>query len=192
MEKLSESREDFEQVDPLNPSIAIPEGRLQNPRKITASPRPERSRRRSGTWEQTHRAHLNSKRGQAFAWGANDCMTFAADAVTAYGYPDPMIDWRGVYATAREAAEILNSKPGGLLDWALEIFKDYPQIRSRSAKRGDVVYLEIENEIPFGTNSARREMMGVCDGAFAVVLAPLGTMTVDMKYARKAWAIGHK
>lgn len=186
MEELNET------PNPFDPSILQIRNPEPNPRKQEPETRPERDWRRESGWEQKHRALLDAKSRMRFAWGSNDCMTFAGDAVVEQGFPDPMVDWRGKYSTARAAMEIVNSKPGGLLEWALEIFKDFPQIRSRSAKRGDVVYIEAEREIAFGAHTSRREMMGVCDGAFAVVLTPNGTATIDMKYARKAWAIGHK
>lgn len=180
-----------------DPRIFVPVDenmRKENPRKATRLARlhgnREAIRRRARGWESSFTQFLNERADMTFAWGSNDCMTFAGDAVTLYGFPDPMEDWRGSYSTVNEAAELLNEKPDGLLGWATEVFSGYSEIRTGSAKRGDVVLLEFESERQFGTNQTKW-MMGVCDGSSAVVLADQGIEKVPMSKAIKAWAIGH-
>lgn len=180
--------------DPLDPEIGVPVNpsfRHPNPRKRVAPPLPIRQRRRKRDWISRLDSFFQARKSMKFAWGTNDCMTFAGDAVILQGFADPMKDWRGSYSTARQAAELLNAKQNGIMGWAHEIFSDFTAARTRSAKRGDVVLLEVDREIAFGTTRTNL-VMGVCAGAVAVVLSDKGTMEVDMARARFAWLIGHK
>lgn len=111
-------------------------------------------------------------------------MTFAASAVQTCGLNvDVWAKWRGTYASKKKAEEI-RASAGSMLKLALRVFNDFPQIHKHSAKRGDVVLMDIKGE----------QMMGVCVGAMVAVLgAKRGLEFLPIKgNAVRVWAIGHK
>jgi hypothetical protein len=62
---------------------------------------------RISNWPSFLHAFVDVRRDVPFAYGTNDCCTFAADAVQLIYGVDPMADLRGTYATAREAKEAI-------------------------------------------------------------------------------------
>ncbi len=59
-------------------------------------------------------AYLRETGARPFVWGACDCCTFACDWVSRATGVDPARDWRGLCASARDAARILRDG-GGVL-----------------------------------------------------------------------------
>ncbi len=50
-----------------------------------------------------------------FGWGVHDCLLFAADALVVQGRPDAAAPYRGTYASAAEADDVI-SQAGGFID----------------------------------------------------------------------------
>ncbi len=110
-----------------------------------------------------------------FAWGANDCCTFAAAAVEAITGSNPMKSFDN-YDSAFAAARLVE-EAGGIANLATSILGK--PVSPRLAAVGDVVLLVNEG----------REMLGVCNGT--CVMAPGGShMTVlSMDAALAVWKI---
>ena len=110
-------------------------------------------------------------------------MTFAAGAIREMGINvDVIRAHRSKYSTAKEAKKI-TGRHGGMKAFAMEIFKDFPQISLQAAKRGDVVLLKVRNTL----------IMGVCIGIEAAVLGPEGIDFISIQdHGDTVWAIGHK
>jgi hypothetical protein len=88
---------------------------------------------RAPDWPERLEAFLRARVDQPFAWGRQDCVTFAADAVMAMGCPDPIADLRG-WSNPRAAWRALDREHG--LPWALA--RRYREQPIGLAGRGDV------------------------------------------------------
>jgi len=110
-------------------------------------------------------------------------MCFAANAVQVLGINHDIIaNHRGKYASAKAAAKIVKQKKDGIAGWAMELLKDYPQIHSQNAKRGDVVLIHYQGA----------DAMGVCVGSQVAALGSKGLEFIPLSSIKKAWGIGHK
>lgn len=112
---------------------------------------------------------------QPFAWGANDCCSFAGDGVVATTGTDPMADLRGV-ASARQALRVLQAWPLP----ALVTQRLGQPVCWQAARRGDVVLLE----------QGGRQLLGLCLGAQWVAPGHAGAVTGPMNQCHAAWAVG--
>jgi len=141
------------------------------------------SKRKPG-WEQKFNNLIERNRRRKFKWGEHDCMHFAAEVIRELGIDvDVIKKHRGKFKTATAVKKILKQN-GGMRKFALEIFKEFPQISLHSAKRGDVVLMDVGGE---------DFVIGVCVGMEAAVLGPEGTDFVSIKqHGKIVWAIGHK
>lgn len=103
---------------------------------------------RRADWPERLAGLIDERRRTPFAWGAQDCALFAADAVQAITGDDPAKHFRG-YDDEREALRIVKDAGGmrGLVD--------LPEKPKGFAQRGDVVLAEIDG----------RETFGVCIGS---------------------------
>ncbi len=110
-----------------------------------------------------------------FAWGVNDCCTFAADAVVVMTAVDPMADLRGL-TTVRQALRVLRATP--LHELVTQRLG--PPIRWQAARRGDVVQLQQQG----------RPLLGLCVGARWVAPGHHGAVTGPMNECLTAWAVG--
>lgn len=84
---------------------------------------------------------LRERRNVAFAWGTNDCMLFAADAVYAMTGTDPAVRWRGY--DSKDAAETIIRDTGGVNRLITEGLGVEPHQNPLRARRGDVVAMEL-------------------------------------------------
>lgn len=110
-------------------------------------------------------------------------MVFAAQAVQVLGINQDIIaEHRGKYNSAKTAAKIVKRKKEGIKGWAMELLKDFPQIHSHSAKRGDVCLIHYQGA----------DAMGVCVGAEVAALGSKGLEFIPRSSIKKAWGIGHK
>lgn len=93
-------------------------------------------------WEARLNDFLESRRNEPFAWGVNDCVTLAADAMESIYGVDPMWSFRGAYRD-RKSALLLMARNGGLgrMVEALGVFRE---VRPSFAKRGDLVLIKDE------------------------------------------------
>jgi len=116
-----------------------------------------------------------------FAWGPNDCVTFAADAVLAMTGEDAIAAWRGQWSTARQAYRLLQPL-GGIGCAASSV--GLPEVLPRFAQRGDVVLLR-----PSGRLSSMRGALGVCLGERIAAPGPRGLTMVPFGEGAAAWRV---
>lgn len=110
--------------------------------------RPTPSRRRGQDWPARLTLFLAGRMATPFAWGTQDCASFACDAVVAMIGVDPMAKWRGTYATEVEAAAIIESAGG--LEVLMRSGADAVGLREcnpRFVQRGDIALVEIGNDL---------------------------------------------
>lgn len=88
---------------------------------------------RAPDWPERLEAFLRTRLDQPFRWGAQDCVTFAADAIVAMGAPDPIADVRG-WRSPREALQRME-QAGGLIR---ALGARYPEQPIGLARRGDI------------------------------------------------------
>ena len=117
-----------------------------------------------------------ARRALPFAWGANDCCLFAADAALSMTGHDPAAGLRG-YATALQAARVLRAHGGvqGLADARLG-----ERVGPLMARVGDVVLVQMGNH----------DALGVCNGTSLIGPGPAGIVAIGMGHAKAAWRIG--
>ena len=127
-------------------------------------------------------AALQAKRGEPFAWGRNDCATFACDiaeAVCGVDFADPL---RGRYKTRRGAARVLKGFAGGGLDVAAEkiaVQHGRPEVAPSMARRGDLVLIDTDLGLA----------LGVCVGESIASAGPDGVALMPLSAARRAWRV---
>lgn len=127
-------------------------------------------------WQLRLADFARERRALPFAWGANDCCLFAADAVVAITGEDPAEGLRGC-TTAMRAARVLRAHGGvqGLADARLG-----DRVGPLMARVGDVVLVQIGNQAA----------LGVCNGASLIGPGPGGIVGIGMGHAKAAWRIG--
>lgn len=126
-------------------------------------------------WRQRLHALFDSRLRAPFAWGSNDCVLFAADAVKAQTSKDHASAHRGTYADAAGAARVLAAL-GGLE--ALGALAG-PAIPPLAAALGDVGLAAHEG----------RELLAVSTGQHWVAPSARGLAVLPMNAARKAWRV---
>jgi hypothetical protein len=142
-------------------------------------------------WQLQHELFARQRARQPFAWGSNDCATFAADYVQAITGVDVAPDLRG-YQTALEAGRVLEAQRAqtraGLYTnglFALATAKLGEPMPPTLAAVGDVVLL-MQDDVP----KHRSHMLGVCNGTTAMGPGRLGILHVGMHLAIAAWKVG--
>ena len=78
---------------------------------------------------------LNARARTPFAWGSNDCCSFAADAVVAITGTDPMADLRGYDSETGAGRVLVKCGVGGFEEIVAAIFDEIPP---GMARRGDL------------------------------------------------------
>ncbi|WP_291295808.1 DUF6950 family protein [Elioraea sp.] len=141
--------------------------------------------RRMPHWE-AHFARLIALHARTpFAWGTQDCVTFAADAVAAITGRDPIAAIRGTWSCdqgARRALDRFVGRPN--IDAAVEIMaqrEGWPRVPALSARRGDILLLSRPREAEC--------RLAVCAGERALCPGALGLVADPITAACKAWAI---
>jgi len=99
-------------------------------------------------WPEQLAALLFARLSMPFAWGANDCCLFAADAVQATTGADPAAHLRGSYSTAPQAARVLATH-GGVRAIATQALGQ-PLPNPALAQRGDVVCVPLDGRDTLG------------------------------------------
>lgn len=122
-------------------------------------------------WEARLRAYLESVRSEPFAWGRHDCCHFAAGAVKAMTGIDPMIEFRGHYATERGAWRALRRYGAGTLSGTLD--RKFERVRASLAHRGDIVMTG--------------GVLGVCAGGFVFVVGAEAEREGLVRLDRPQW-----
>lgn len=126
-------------------------------------------------WQGRFAAYARERAAVPFAWGSNDCCTFAAGAVEALTGENPMADV-GPYDSEMAAARLI-LRAGDLRALASQ-FLGAP-VPPLMAAVGDVVLLMNEG----------RELLGVCNGVNALGPGPDGIVALEMSAALAAWKI---
>lgn len=143
--------------------------------------------RHSTAWYEALDAYVAARADVPFAWGSNDCCTFAADWVLLVRGVDPMADLRGAYKAltpnaghqggAIAAGRALQAA-GGLL--AAVTQRMGAPIGGRFAQVGDVAFV---------THPSGRVAVGVCVGAFVAGPWERGLLMLPITQAEAAWRV---
>jgi hypothetical protein len=128
-------------------------------------------------WPERLAALVEARRHAPFAWGSNDCLLFAADAVLACTGVDPAAAWRGRYGSEAEGEVLMGGTPWyrWVLDW--QDARGAWACPPAYAQRGDTALIEMGNDHLLGV------VLG--DQVAAPTLAGLGF--VPLAAARRIW-----
>lgn len=131
-------------------------------------------------WPDRLAQFLSERRNEPFTWGAHDCATFAADGVVALTGADPLAGLRGAWASEEEANEVI-AQGGGLeaLLASQMAAAEMPEIDPRLAQRGDVVLLEVGNQL----------VVGIVAGTTVAVTGVARLQFVPRRLIRRAWVV---
>lgn len=130
-------------------------------------------------WPERLAALIEARRNHGFVWGAQDCCSFAADAVLAMTGADPLAAWRGAYDTEEAAERIIG--PDGLAAFVARLLAEFGarEVRPAFAQRGDWALVTVGNQALCGV---------VLDGRVAVPGAEALHFLPQRRISR-AWAI---
>ena len=124
-------------------------------------------------WPSRLEAYLEAKRDIPFAWGTNDCCSFAAGAIEAMTGESLPTAMRG---TEAEARELLQSW-GGLITIVTKLFgKPHP---INFAHRGDLVLLRNDPDL-----------LGIFTSSGVAAPGELGMLLLPRSAARVCWRVG--
>ncbi len=137
---------------------------------------------RSEGWEGRLAAYLETRKSMPFAWGSQDCCTFACAGLVAQGLPDPMAGVRP-YRTARGAAGAIGRLGGTLDEAATTLAAGLHEIAPAFAGRGCVVLADIETD---GDSEPALGLVGL-DGTRAEFAGPDGLVWRRLSDCRRAW-----
>lgn len=128
-------------------------------------------------WQLRWEAFVLARRSAPFAWGANDCCTFAADAVQAIIGVDVAPAGLREHRTAKQAYRALR-RHGGIASIATKALGD--PISPGLANVGDVL-LVVQTKHP---------ALAVCNGDHALAPSASGLEAVPLSCAVHAWRVG--
>lgn len=124
-------------------------------------------------WQIRLESFIRARRSMPFAWGTNDCCTFAADSVQAITGEDKAATLRG-HTTAKQAYRTIqrNGDMAGLATtaWGKPIPAAFSQI-------GDVVLIKI----------GKRDALAICNGSTCMAPSAGGLAHLDMAAASLCW-----
>lgn len=134
--------------------------------------------RRREDWPERLLAFVRSREHTPFAWGANDCALFAADAALAMTGHDFVAAFRGRYTTALGAMKVLRSN--GVEDLAGHLGQMLGEpVPPMLARRGDVVLFE----------AVSGPALGVVMGSRAAAAGPDGVAWIPASCWQRAWRV---
>lgn len=137
---------------------------------------------RHDDWPDRLAAFLEARRRAPFAWGTNDCVTFAADGVQQLRRDsvDIIAADRGAWATEDEAEALLASR-GGLETALAELaaMADLQEVPPPRAGRGDLVLARVGNQV----------LTGLVNGSTVAVTGADGLQFVPARMAFRAWRV---
>jgi hypothetical protein len=129
-------------------------------------------------WERRLAEAIDAARGRPFVWGIHDCPTFAFQTrMILTGGEDVAALWRGRYTTALGGQRVMRRLGWGSLEDMGRALLGEPRPAVLLAQRGDIVLAD--TGLGFG----------VCVGASAVGIAPVGLVTVPLTCCQLAWRI---
>lgn len=127
-------------------------------------------------WTRRLSALMLEREPLPFAWGANDCASFAADAVQAQRGEDALAELRGPRRTAlaaRRQERDIGGIPAAIARAGLA------EVPPALAQRGDLLWLEQGGE----------HVLAVCWGEFAAAPGPEGLAFAPAGRAVRAWRV---
>lgn len=128
-------------------------------------------------WPERLAAFVESRRHVPFAWGSNDCATFAADAVLAMTGRDPLVMMRGLWQCSFGAQMAMRTSGG--LAWAARRQLGRPLQQPAAAPRGAVVCARVEG----------LAILGVHMGAWWCAPGAQGLVFRPAREVRLAWGV---
>lgn len=136
-------------------------------------------RRRHPDWPERLAEVIAARRDTPFAWGAQDCITFAADVSLALTGRDLWAAHRGTYATEAEAERVVG--PDGLAAFVARLMAEagVPEIGVVEAQRGDWALIMVGN----------MPLVGVVLDARVAAPGNDGLAFVPVRRAVRAWAV---
>lgn len=136
-------------------------------------------RRRVPDWPERLAALIEKRRNVPFAWGENDCLTFALDAIEAVTGRRVGDEWRGRYFDENGAIACGLDCFEMILD--AELAKHaFLEVSVASAQRGDLALIVGDTE---------KACLGVIVGEAACGPGPRGLVTAPLHRVRRAWAV---
>lgn len=126
-------------------------------------------------WSIQFEAFTRARRYMPFAWGTNDCCTFAADCAEALMGNPCAASLRG-HSTAKQAYRSLK-KHGGVAGIATAALGQPVPILS--AQVGDVVL----------SKAGKRDMLAICNGGNCLAPSANGMVSLGMDTATMCWRV---
>jgi hypothetical protein len=127
-------------------------------------------------WRARLSASIETKRRMPFAFGQNDCALFVADSIEAVIGVDLAAPYRGRYASAEEALQLMRA--AGYADLCALVAGHLDEIPPAFARAGDVMAFPSDE-----TGWA----IGVVNGERVTVLRPDGLGTLPRDKAARAF-----
>ncbi|MBR0695942.1 hypothetical protein JQ553_22280 [Bradyrhizobium lablabi] len=134
--------------------------------------------------------YLDDVAARRFAFGTLDCCTLMADWLVRLGWPDPMADRRGTYATFRQYRSAIR-REGGLVRSCATRFAAIGLAETAEPLPGDVCLVLAPLTVRKG-----RAVVGPTGAIYlstalrTVVTSDSGLVMADLKVLR-AWSAGH-
>lgn len=135
-------------------------------------------RHRLPDWQPRLEAFLAQRRTQPFAWGLNDCCTFAADCVQAITGQDPAPPGLRAHRTAKQAYRAIK-RHGGVAAIARAAMG--APVPAALACVGDVVMV--------AAGAGGREALAVCNGSTVMLPTSRGLASMALADAFCAWRV---
>ena len=130
-------------------------------------------------WRARLARYLAAEQDRPMAWGASDCVLFAAGGIEAVTGVDLAADWRGTYATAEEAARVLRSLGCRTVAELADLYLSRHD-RPAQARPGDIVLIE---EGALGS-------LGISVGPAVRVRGRESIGTLPLSAVAAAWRVG--
>lgn len=140
--------------------------------------------KRTDDWPALLHAFLESRRGESFAWGKNDCCLFVADGVLAMTGVDIAASFRGKYTDEASCMAVLKKMgyasvsamiAAELKSWGM------PTLMAGFAQRGDIVEYAMEG--------APALCLVSMDGKYALGVGERGLYVLPVLRAVRAWRV---
>jgi len=133
-------------------------------------------------WQLRFEAFMRERFATPFAWGSNDCCTFAADCVLALTGVDVAPPALRLHRTQAQAADALAAHGGVQRIARAALGAPLPPHR---AGVGDVVLVRM----PDATGTPQKAL-AICNGCIALAPSSLGLVPVSLRDAICCWRVG--
>ena len=131
---------------------------------------------RKQLWQLEFERFVAARQAMPFAWGSNDCATFAADCVLAITGVDVALPALRTHSTELQAARLLK-KHGGVAGIATAALG--APVPVLTAQIGDVVLAD----------AAGHDMLAICNGSTLMAPGPNGLVHLGLDQARQCWRV---